>query len=70
MLTLGRLCGQQQLWGKAQSYLEAALAIQPTRIVHIELARLFDQLDQLDQFDDSAEKSALAIRHYRAAAAL
>jgi len=30
-------------------------------------ARLFDQLDQLD---DSAEKSALAIRHYRAAAAL
>lgn len=60
-------------WGKAQSYLEAALAIQPTRIVHIELARLFDQLDQLDQFDqlnDSAEKSALAIRHYRAAAAL
>ena len=67
LLTLGRLCGQQQLWGKAQSYLEAALAIQPTRIVHIELARLFDQLDQ---FDDGAEKSALAIRHYRAAAAL
>jgi HemY protein len=64
LLTLGRLCGQQQLWGKAQSYLEAALAIAPTRVAHIELARLFDR------FEESEEKSALAIRHYRAAAAL
>ncbi len=61
LLTLGRLCCQQQLWGKAQSYLEASLAIAPTRIAHIELARLLDRFE---------EKSALAIRHYRAAAAL
>ncbi len=60
LLALGRLCRQQQLWGKAQSYLEAALAIQPQRATHIELAQLFDQL----------ENSALAIRHYRSAAAL
>lgn len=60
LLTLGRLCRQQQLWGKAQSYLEASLAIAPSREAHLELAQLFDQL----------EKSALAIRHYRAAAAL
>ncbi|HEY8857605.1 MAG TPA: heme biosynthesis HemY N-terminal domain-containing protein [Rugosibacter sp.] len=56
LLTLGRLCRQQQLWGKAQSYLEAALAIAPQRATHIELAQLFDQL----------ENSALALRHYRA----
>jgi len=60
LLTLGRLCRQQQLWGKARSYLEAALAIAPTRAAHVELAQLLDQL----------EESALAIRHYRAAAVL
>ncbi len=56
LLTLGRLCRQQRLWGKAQSYLEASLAIVPQRATHIELAQLFDQL----------ENSALALRHYRA----
>ncbi|AJP48152.1 hypothetical protein PG1C_06145 [Rugosibacter aromaticivorans] len=56
LLTLGRLCRQQQLWGKAQSYLEASLAIAPQRATHIELAQLFEQL----------ENSALALRHYRA----
>jgi HemY protein len=60
LFTLGRLCRQQQLWGKARSYLEAALAIAPSRAAHVELAQLLDQL----------EESALAIRHYRAAAVL
>jgi len=60
LLTLGRLCRQQQLWGKARSYLEAALAIAPSRAAHVELAQLLDQL----------EESALAVRHYRAAAVL
>ncbi|MCF8185027.1 MAG: heme biosynthesis protein HemY, partial [Polynucleobacter sp.] len=58
LLTLGRLCRQQQLWGKARSYIEASLAIAPSRAAHIELAQLLDQL----------EESALAVRHYRAAA--
>jgi HemY protein len=60
LLALGRLCARQQLWGKAQSYLEASLAIRATRIAHVELAQLLDRL----------EKSALAERHYRAAALL
>ena len=60
LLTLGRLCRQQQLWGKARSYVEAALAIAPSRVAHVELAQLLDQL----------EESALAVRHYRAAALL
>jgi HemY protein len=60
LLTLGRLCRQQQLWGKARSYLEAALAIAPSRAAHVELAQLLEQL----------EESALAARHYRAAAVL
>lgn len=60
LFTLGRLCRQQQLWGKARSYLEAALAIEPSRAAHVELAQLLDQL----------EESALAAWHYRAAAVL
>lgn len=64
LLTLGRLCREQKLWGKAQSFLEASLAVQPTRAAHIELAQL------LECFEDAPEKSALAGRHYRAAALL
>lgn len=60
LLTLGRLCRQQQLWGKARSYLEAALAVGPTRAAHVELAQLLEQL----------EESALAARHFREAATL
>ena len=60
LLTLGRLCRQQQLWGKARSYLEAALAVAPSRAAHVDLAQLLEQL----------EESALAARHYRSAALL
>jgi HemY protein len=58
LLVLGRLCMQQQLWGKAQSYLEASLAVTSNCTAHIELARLFDRLQRSDD----------ANRHYRAAA--
>ena len=60
LLTLGRLCRRRQLWGKAQSYLEASLAIDASRAAHLELAGLLDGL----------ERSAEAERHYRAAALL
>jgi HemY protein len=58
LLALGRLCLQRQLWGKAQSYLEASLAVAPGVAAHLELARLLDRL----------EKPDAANRHYRAAA--
>lgn len=58
LLALGRLCVGRQLWGKAQSYLEASLAVSASRAAHVELARLFDQLERPDD----------ANRHYRAAA--
>jgi len=60
LLALGRLCVRQRLWGKAQSYLEASLAVAPSRDAHLELARLFDQLERTDE----------ANRHYRASAAI
>ncbi len=58
LLALGRLCARQQLWGKAQSYLEASLAVASSCAAHIELARLFDRLERPDA----------ANRHYRLAA--
>ncbi len=48
LLTLGRLCARQQLWGKAQSYLEASIAVEPTYPAHLELARLHDRLGRGD----------------------
>lgn len=60
LLTLGRLCVQSQLWGKAESYLEAALAIAPGWEAHVELAHLAERIERTDD----------ANRHYRAAAEL
>ncbi len=48
LLTLGRLCAQQQLWGKAQSYLEASLSVEPTYSAHYELAQLHERLGRVD----------------------
>lgn len=48
LLTLGRLCFDQGLWGKAQSYLEASIAIEPTYTAHLALARLQEKLGNAD----------------------
>jgi len=58
LLTLGRLCLQKELWGKAQSYLEASLSEEPSRGAHIALAQLFDRIGKPED----------ANRHYRAGA--
>ena len=58
LLSLGRLCVRAQLWGKAQSYLEAPLSIIPSHAAHLELAQLAETL----------ERPELAQRHYKAAA--
>jgi HemY protein len=58
LLTLGRLCLQQELWGKAQSYLEASLSEESSRSAHVALAQLFDRIGKPED----------ANRHYRASA--
>lgn len=55
LLALGRLCTGQRLWGKAQSYFEASLAVAPLPAAHLELARLFDSLGRVEE----------ANRHFR-----
>ena len=53
--TLGKLCAKQSLWGKARSYLEASLAVEPTQGTHIALAQLLESLGKRDE----------ALAHYR-----
>ena len=58
LATLGRLCAQAELWGKARNFLEASLSFEQSRSAHLELARLAERLGQGDE----------AQRHYRRAA--
>ncbi len=44
LLALGKLCAASELWGKAQSYLEASIAINPTYSAHLALADLHETL--------------------------
>ncbi|MBM3117667.1 heme biosynthesis HemY N-terminal domain-containing protein [Jeongeupia naejangsanensis] len=60
LLTLGRLCTARALWGKAQTYFEASIAVAPSALAHTELAALLERLDRPDE----------ANRHYRASLAL
>lgn len=60
LATLGRLCVQAELWGKARSCLEASVSFEPSRAAHLDLARLAERLEQ----------STEAQRHYRRAAEL
>jgi HemY protein len=55
LLVLGKLCTRQQLWGKAQSYLEASLSVEPTYSAHLALAQLHEGLGNPEA----------ARRHYR-----
>ncbi len=60
LIALGRMCLRKRLWGKAQSYLDASLAVEVTQEAYLELARLADQLERPEQ----------ANKHYRASALL
>jgi len=55
LLTLGSLCTRQELWGKAQSYLEASLSVEASSEAHNALAKLLEKMQQLDE----------ACKHYR-----
>ena len=60
LTTLGTLCIKDQLWGKAQQYLESSLAIQKGAQPHLLLATIAEQ----------ASDTQRALEHYKAAALL
>jgi len=60
LLALGKLCMRQELWGKAQSYIEASLALEPTHDGHMTLAALMEKIGKPQE----------AIHHFRKSAEL
>ncbi|MCE5181119.1 MAG: heme biosynthesis protein HemY [Betaproteobacteria bacterium] len=58
--TLGKLCVKRELWGKAQSYLEASLSIEPRAETHLALAQLLEKIGRAEE----------AGKHYRASMVL
>lgn len=46
LLTLGRLCVRNRLWGKARIYLESSISTAPRAETYYELARLLDELGE------------------------
>lgn len=49
LLTLGRLCMHQALWGKARSYLEASLAVEPTHTAYVEFGKLLERMGEPEE---------------------
>jgi len=53
LLAAARLCLKNELWGKARSYLETAISIQPTPEAYEEFGRLLNQLGESDAAADA-----------------
>ncbi len=60
LLALGKLCLHQELWGKAQNYLDASLSVQPSSEAYTTLAKLAERLHKPDE----------AFKHYQQATLL
>ena len=53
-------CMKRELWGKAQSYIEASLALEPTHDGHMTLAALMEKIGKPQE----------AVLHFRKSAEL
>lgn len=58
LLALGKLCMHHELWGKAQSYLEASISLSPSRAAYNALAQLAEKLQKPEE---AARYSQLAL---------
>ena len=55
-LSLGRICKQAKLWGKAKAYFESSLSRKPLAETYAELSNLHEQLDEHDDAHRCAKK--------------
>jgi HemY protein len=62
LLALGKLCMHQKLWGKAQTYLDASLSLQPGPAAYTALGQLADKMGKHDQAQVYFQKSMQADR--------
>ena len=58
LLALGHICVAAELWGKAETYYDASLAIAPSRATHLAIARMAERLQRHER----------AQKHYKFAA--
>lgn len=56
LLTLGRICLQNRLWGKARTYMEASLGMEPRAETYRELGVLLFQFDEHEKATDYFRK--------------
>ncbi len=49
LLALGKLCMHQQLWGKAQSYLDASLSLESSRATYAALGQLAEKMGKHEE---------------------
>jgi len=74
LMVLGKLCLNCQLWGKARSYFESSIGIQPSAEAYLKLAELLDtkmdeqeeaqkmyQLGLMNAVDSQSERSQLSL---------
>ncbi len=60
LLSLGKIACANQLWGKAQSYLEASISIAPSFEAYFALSKLFNETDKKEMAKEQ-NKKALAL---------
>jgi HemY protein len=65
LLTLGKLCIRCELWGKAQSYLEASIAIKSSYEAHLMLALLNEKIGKPEIAKDHYTKGLEASQNPR-----
>jgi HemY protein len=58
LLTLGRLCARNRLWGKARIYFESSIGAEPHAETYFELANL---LDELGEFGPAREQYRIGL---------
>lgn len=66
LLTLGRICVRNELWGKAESYFEASLGSGALSETYTELGRLLEQLEEHDRARECFRKGLLLASDERA----
>ncbi|MFT5420025.1 MAG: HemY protein [Candidatus Endobugula sp.] len=61
LLTLGRLCLQNQQWGRAKDFLKESLSLQEKPETYAELARLYDFLGEVKESQEASRKGLLRL---------
>lgn len=74
LLTLGQLCARQGLWGKAQNYIDASIAIEATHTAHLAAAELRKRLGDTQAAERHTQRALdlalIALRERSAGAAV